>query len=57
VTKVEQKNEVQLVEVVPTVRFDRLDMVWVVLATAPGPDPKAGGSRRRLLDQGMGPLH
>lgn len=57
VTKVEQKNETQLVEVVPTVRFDRLDMVWVVLATAPAPDPKAGGSRRRLLDQGMGPVH
>jgi rod shape-determining protein MreC len=31
----------QLVEVLPAVRFDRLDVVWVVLASAPAPDPGA----------------
>ena len=57
VTKVEQKNEVQEVTVIPSVRFDRLDMVWVVLATAPEPDPRAGSPRRRILDQGLQPVH
>ncbi len=31
----------KLVEVLPAVRFDRLDMVWVVLANAPAADPRA----------------
>jgi rod shape-determining protein MreC len=57
VVKVEQKNEIQLVEVVPSVRFDRLDMVWVVLATAPAPDPRAGASGREMLDRGLQPVH
>lgn len=57
VVRVEQKNEIQLVTVVPSVRFDRLDMVWVVLATAPAPDPRAGASGRETLDRGMQPVH
>lgn len=57
VVRVEQKNEVQLVEVVPSARFDRLDMVWVVLAAAPEPDPAAGSPHRSGLDRGLQPMH
>ena len=35
----------QRAHVVPAVRFDRLDMVWVVLASAPAPVPSDGASR------------
>jgi rod shape-determining protein MreC len=31
----------QRLRVVPSVRFDRIDVVWVVLAAAPQPDPRA----------------
>lgn len=31
----------QRLRVVPSVRFDRIDVVWVVLAAAPEPDPRA----------------
>ena len=43
------------VHVVPTVRFDRLDMVWVVLASAPAPDPEGAG-RPAAPAFGLGPL-
>ena len=32
----------QRLHVVPAVRFDRIDVVWVVLANAPRPDPRSG---------------
>jgi rod shape-determining protein MreC len=31
----------QRLRVVPSVRFDRIDVVWVVLAAAPEADPRA----------------
>ena len=37
-------------------RFDRLDMVWVVLANAPEADPQAGKPRPRSPAQGISPL-
>lgn len=43
------------VHVVPAVRFDRLDMVWVVLASAPAPDPEGPG-RTPPPARGLGPL-
>ena len=46
----------QRVQVVPAVRFDRLDMVWVVLASAPPPDPSADTARKPPLAAGLGPL-
>jgi len=46
----------QRVRVIPAVRFDRLDMVWVVLASAPPPDPSADSSRKPPLASGLGPL-
>jgi rod shape-determining protein MreC len=45
----------QRVHVVPAVRFDRLDMVWVVLASAPAPDPEGPG-RPPAPAHGLGPL-
>jgi rod shape-determining protein MreC len=56
VTSVERKVDGQLLEVIPTVRFDRLDMVWVVLATAPDPDPLAGSAVPVLEGPGIQPL-
>lgn len=42
VTAIEQLvGDQQRLHVVPAVRFDRVDVVWVVLATAPKPDPDA----------------
>ena len=42
VTSVEQLvGDQQRLHVTPAVRFDRLDVVWVVLANAPEPDPDA----------------
>ncbi len=42
VTSVEQLvGDQQRLHVTPAVRFDRLDVVWVVLAAAPQPDPDA----------------
>ena len=46
----------QRVHVVPSVRFDRLDMVWVVLASAPSPDPAAAEPRKSPQAAGLGPL-
>lgn len=46
----------QKVHVVPAVRFDRLDMVWVVLASAPTPDPGAEQPRKPAAAAGLGPL-
>jgi rod shape-determining protein MreC len=46
----------QRVHVVPSVRFDRLDMVWVVLASAPPPDPAADQTRKPPQAAGLGPL-
>lgn len=45
----------QRAHVVPAVRFDRLDMVWVVLASAPAPDPEGAGPRLPAAF-GLGPL-
>ena len=56
VATVERKVDAQLVDVVPSVRFDRLDMVWVVLANAPQADPQAGKPRARVPSRGLGPL-
>jgi rod shape-determining protein MreC len=56
VTAVERKVDGQIVDVVPAVRFDRLDMVWIVLATAPQRDPDAGSPRDRPATQGIQPL-
>lgn len=46
----------QRAHIVPAVRFDRLDMVWVVLASAP--PPVAGGPEARpaAAAAGLGPL-
>jgi rod shape-determining protein MreC len=57
VAAVEQRADMQVVEVVPTVRFDRLDMVWVVLAQAPPEDPNAGVKPKHVPAQGMLPVH
>lgn len=46
----------QRVHVVPAVRFDRLEMVWVVLASAPSPDPAADQPRKPAAAAGLGPL-
>jgi rod shape-determining protein MreC len=56
VVAVERKVDAQVVDVLPTVRFDRLDMVWVVLANAPPPDPQAGKPRPRLPARGLSPV-
>jgi rod shape-determining protein MreC len=54
---IDRKVDSQVVEVVPSVRFDRLDMVWVVLANAPEADPMAGIPRARQPAMGLSPLH
>jgi rod shape-determining protein MreC len=57
VTRVEDVvGDQQRVEVVPAVRFDRLEMVWVVLASAPAPDPTADPARKPPSAAGLGPL-
>ena len=57
VVRVEEvANDQQKVHVVPAVRFDRLDMVWVVLASAPPPDPAADQTRKPPQAAGLGPL-
>ncbi|EDM73774.1 rod shape-determining protein MreC [Plesiocystis pacifica SIR-1] len=57
VVSVERKVNAQLVDVIPSIRFDRLDMVWVVLANAPEADPRAGQPRARQPARGLSPLH
>ncbi|MEM7152989.1 MAG: rod shape-determining protein MreC [Myxococcota bacterium] len=42
----------QRLHVVPSVRFDRIDVVWVVLANAPRPDPR--GERTGPIVQARG---
>ncbi len=56
VVSVDRKVDSQVVEVVPSVRFDRLDMVWVVLANAPPADPQAGAPRPRAPARGLSPV-
>ncbi|MGB1274296.1 MAG: rod shape-determining protein MreC [Nannocystaceae bacterium] len=57
VIKVEQLvGDQQRVEVVPLVRFDRLNMVWVVLARAPAPDPQAERPPPPIAAHGLQPL-
>lgn len=57
IVEVTPKNDRQLLRVVPSVRFDRLDMVWVVLATAPDADPAAGQTSDWVSSRGLQPLH
>ena len=42
--------------VLPSVRFDRIDVVWVVLANAPKPDPDAGQPIAALQARGLSPI-
>ncbi len=56
VVAVEQRADVQIVDVMPSVRFDRIDMVWVVLANAPGEDPSAGSRPPHAPAQGFLPV-
>lgn len=56
VIAVDPKVDAQLVDVIPTVRFDRLDMVWIVLANAPPADPLAGKPRPRSPARGLSPM-
>jgi rod shape-determining protein MreC len=46
----------QRAHVVPAVRFDRLDMVWVVLASAPPPVTGGPEARPAAAAAGLGPL-
>jgi rod shape-determining protein MreC len=57
VVRVEQLvGDQQLVEVLPAVRFDRLDVAWVVLASAPEPDPRADQLIREEQAIGLQPV-
>ena len=57
VTEVEQLvGDQQRVAVVPAVRFDRLNMVWVVLSGAPPPDPDAELRREPAAARGLQPI-
>ncbi len=56
VASLQRRSDRLLLEIVPSVRFDRLDAVWVVLAGAPEPDPAAGSSKRPILARGIGPM-
>jgi rod shape-determining protein MreC len=57
VVRVEQLvGDQQLVEVLPAVRFDRLDVAWVVLASAPEPDPRADQPIREEQAIGLQPV-
>lgn len=57
VAAIDKRTDKQVVEVIPTVRFDRLDAVWVVLATAPDADPEAGSPRPFVNSRGFDPVH
>jgi rod shape-determining protein MreC len=46
----------QRLHVVPAVRFDRIDVVWVVLANAPRPDPKSGLEGPAVQARGLQPI-
>ena len=57
VTGIEQLvGDQQRLHVTPAVRFDRVDVVWVVLATAPRPDPAAENSSDPGAAEGFGPV-
>jgi len=57
VDRIEQLvGDEQRLHVVPAVRFDRVDVVWVVLATVPKPDPQAGVVRPPSEAIGFQPL-
>ena len=55
--KIDEGGEVQVVDVVPTVRFDHLRTVWVVLASAPDPDPEAGVKLKTGEAMGLQPIN
>lgn len=46
----------QRLHVVPAVRFDRIDVVWVVLANAPRPDPRSESSGSAVQARGLQPV-
>ena len=46
----------QKLKVAPSVRFDRLDVVWVVLAAAPAPDERSEPTRPPAQAQGLVPI-
>lgn len=57
VTSIEQLvGDAQRLHVTPSVRFDRVDVVWVVLATAPALDPRAEQSADPGPSRGLGPI-
>lgn len=54
VTAVERRNDKQVVSVLPAVRFDQLDAVFVVLAASPGDARPREGPRAGELDAAAG---
>ncbi|MCH9686166.1 MAG: rod shape-determining protein MreC [Deltaproteobacteria bacterium] len=57
VTEVEPLvGDKQRLHVVPAVRFDRIDVVWVVLANAPRPDPHGERARKAVQARGLQPI-
>lgn len=46
----------QRLHVVPAVRFDRIDVVWVVLANAPRPDPERDNTGTAVQARGLQPV-
>ncbi|MBC8072912.1 MAG: rod shape-determining protein MreC [Deltaproteobacteria bacterium] len=46
----------QRLKVTPSVRFDRLDVVWVVLAAAPEADPRVADNIKQPQSRGFGPI-
>ncbi|MEM9461319.1 MAG: rod shape-determining protein MreC [Myxococcota bacterium] len=57
VVEIEQLvGDQQRLHVVPAVRFDRIDVVWVVLANAPRPDPRGEGEGPLSQARGLGPV-
>lgn len=58
VDRIEQLvGDEQRLFVTPAVRFDRVDVVWVVLATAPKPDPDADREPARSRAIGFQPVN
>lgn len=58
VVEVEQLvGDQQRLYVLPAVRFDRVDVVWVVLAAAPKPDPEAEQEPSVVDARGLQPIH
>ena len=57
VVSVEQLvGDQQRLYVSPAVRFDRLDVVWVVLSNAPEPDPRAEDGPPGVRSRGLQPI-